>query len=266
MPIKSKKKDKSGKTQKKNHNIIKIIFVPVGILCSLFFLLYLIFGGSSTLEQKNTPGHVQGQQGEGTPAGERQFSEGQGVALSKAKLQLESVENKDIVRVSIEKSTGTGGESVTHAYDWSINGQHVGSGSDSISGFKRGDKIAVKITPYDGKKPGQSRTLNVDIQNSTPKVSESKEPKYDGKTFTAQINASDPDGDTLSYELLSGPEGMTIDKNSGMVNWSLKENNTGDYPINVKITDGRGGETTYRLTATIPKEPPQPATIPKKVP
>ena len=176
------------------------------------------------------------------------------------------MDNKDIVRVLIEKSTGTSGESITHTYEWSINGQPAGSGSDSISGFKRGDKVAVKITPFDGEKPGKARTLTLDVQNTTPKVSESKEPKYDGKTFTAQVNASDPDGDTLSYELLSGPEGMTIDNKSGMVNWPLKEDKSGDYPVKVKITDGHGGEITYQLTATIPKEPPPPATIPKKSP
>ena len=184
----------------------------------------------------------------------------------KAKLQLESIDNKDIVKVIVEKTAGENNKEIIYKYEWSINGQPAGNGSDSFSGFKRGDKVAVKITPFDGEKPGESRTLVLDVQNTTPKVSESKEPKYDGKTFTAQISASDPDGDTLSYELLNGPEGMTIDNKSGMVNWPLKENNGGDYPVKVKITDGHGGETTYELTATIPKEPPPPATIPKKSP
>ncbi|MBA4390026.1 MAG: hypothetical protein C0399_03715, partial [Syntrophus sp. (in: bacteria)] len=139
-------------------------------------------------------------------------------------------------------------------------------GSDSISGFKRGDKIAVKITPFDGEKRGKPRTLTVDVQNTTPKVSESKEPKYDGKMFTVQINASDPDGDPLSYELLSGPQGMTIDNKSGMVNWSVKDNDAGDHTVKVKISDGHRGEVMYQLTATIPKDIPQPATVPKKTP
>jgi hypothetical protein len=187
-------------------------------------------------------------------------------AVAKAKLKMEAVDNKDIVKVIVEKIDGANNKEINYTYEWSINGLPVGSGSDSVSGFKRGDKVVVKITPFDGEKPGSSRTLILDVQNATPKVSESKEPKYDGKTFTAQVNASDPDGDTLSYELLSGPEGMTIDKKSGVVNWTLKENKDGDYPVKVKITDGHGGEITYQLTATIPKEPPPPATIPKKSP
>ena len=192
--------------------------------------------------------------------------EGFQAAVAKAKLQLASVDNKDTVKVIVEKTTGADNREITYMYEWSINGQPAGSGSDSVSGFKRGDKIAVKITPFDGEKRGKPRTLTLDVQNTTPKVSESKEPKYDGKIFTAQINASDPDGDELSYELLSGPQGMTIDNKRGTLNWPVKDNNGGDYPINVKITDGHGGEVIYQLTATIPKDIPQPATIPKKSP
>ena len=265
MPIKSQKKNKGRKVQKKR-NTGKIILISAAALCILIVLSYLMFSRSSTSEQKAISGSVQDQQNVSGPAGESLSLEDRLSMLNKAKLQLESVDNKDIVRVLIEKSTGTSGENISHKYEWSINGQPAGNGSDSVSGFKRGDKVAVKITPFDGEKPGRSRTLTVEVQNSTPKVSESKEPKYDGKTFAAQVNASDPDGDTLSYELLSGPEGMTIDRNSGMVNWPVKENTVGDYPVKVKITDGHGGEITYQLTATIPKETPPPATPPAPQP
>ncbi len=95
----------------------------------------------------------------------------------------------------MKRPQGEDNREIIYKYEWSINGQPAGGGSDSMSGFKRGDKIAVKITPFDGEKPGKPRTLTLDVQNTTPKVSESKEPKYDGKIFTAQINASDPDGD-----------------------------------------------------------------------
>jgi hypothetical protein len=186
--------------------------------------------------------------------------------VAKAKLQLQSVDNKDTVKVIVEKTAGAGNREIMYTYEWSINGQPAGSGSDSISGFKRGDKIAVKITPFDGEKPGKPQTLTLDVQNTTPKVSESKEPKYDGKMFTVQINASDPDGDELSYELLSGPQGMTIDNKRGILNWPVKDNNGGDYPIKVKIADGHGGEVIYQLTATIPKDIPQTATLTKKTP
>ncbi len=156
----------------------------------------------------------------------------------------------------VRKTTGESDKEIVYRYEWTINGKPAGNGSDSLSGFKRGDNVAVTITPFDGEVAGKPRNLIVDIQNTTPKVHKSKEPKYDGKIFTMQINASDPDGDALSYELLNGPKSMTIDKKSGTVSWPVQENNGGEYPVTVKITDGHGGEITYQLTATIPKASP----------
>jgi hypothetical protein len=186
-------------------------------------------------------------------------------ALNKAMLRLEFRDNKDFVKIVIDKVVGKGKE-IIYRYEWTINGQSAGNGGDSVSGFKRGDKVAVRITLYDGDKLWLSRNVTMEISNTVPAVIENKESSFDGKMFTTQIKAKDPDGDTLSYELLSGPEGMTIDNKSGIVNWSMKENNGGDYPVKVKISDGHGGETTYQLTATIPKESPPPVTVPKKSP
>ena len=248
-------------------NKVTMIFVCAMVFLIAVVVLYFVFpepaaevmtdGSSRKAENSNSADK---------PIGTHVIEDSQ-TAVAKAKLQLESNDNKDIIKVIIEKDTVENRKEIIYQYEWTINGQLAGNGSDSLSGgFKRGDKIAVKITPFDGEKPGESRRLVLDVQNTIPKVSESKEPKYDGKTFTAQISASDPDGDTLSYEILNGPEGMTIDRKSGLVNWPLKDNNAGDHPVKVKISDGHGGETTYEMTVTIPKESPSPATIPKKTP
>lgn len=240
-------------------------------VCAIVFLvtivvLYFVFREPSEIITHDVSQKVEKPDSVGEPIGQNAIEDFQ-TAVVKAKLQLESIDNKDIIRVIVEKTTVENNKEIIYKYEWSKNGQPAGSGSDSLSGgFKRGDKIAVKITPFDGDKPGGSRILTVDVQNTTPKVSAGREAQYDGKTFTAQIDASDPDGDTLSYELLNGPEGMTIDKKSGMVSWPLKVNNSGDYPVKVKIADGRGGETIYELIARIPKEPPPPTAVPKKTP
>ncbi len=245
----------------------KILILAVAIVTIFIIVLitgYIFFKGPSDLTTDNSkkgeePFYADGQV---IPVPDRGFQ----AAVEKAKLQLESVDNRDMMKVIVEKTTDANNKEIMYTYEWSITGQPAGNGSDSISGFKRGDKVSVKITPFDEEKTGQPRTLVLDVQNTTPKVSPVKEPKYDGKIFTAQINASDPDGDTLAYELLSGPEGMVIDKKSGTIHWIIKEDKEGDYPVKTKISDGHGGETTYELTATIPKELPAPETPPKKTP
>jgi hypothetical protein len=179
------------------------------------------------------------------------------IAITKAIFSPEYINGKDILKVVAEAKGPVGMEEEVHMkYEWKINGQDAGSGSDNVTGFKRGDKVSVRVTPYTENLTGHPVMLNLQIANTTPGVFGGKELTNDGKMFSYQINAQDPDGDALSYELLSGPEGMTIDKKSGVVNWPLKENNSGNNPVKVKITDGQGGEITYQLTATIPKKTP----------
>jgi hypothetical protein len=265
MPIKKQGTRTNRGVRKKTTNNKTILSICAAVFLVVIIVLYFVFRGPSEIITNGPSKKTEKPESEDrlvVPVATEDFQ----AAVSKAKIKLESVDNNDIVKVIVEKTVRADNKEIIYMYEWSINGQPAGSGNDSVSGFKRGDKVVVKITPFEGKKPGSPRTLTVDVQNTTPKVSESKEPKYDGKTFTAQINASDPDGDVLSYELLSGPEGMIIDKNSGMVNWPLKGNNSGDYPVKVKISDGHGGEIIYQLTATIPKESPPPVTVPKKSP
>jgi hypothetical protein len=188
------------------------------------------------------------------------------IKITKAVFNPEYINGKDMLKVVAEAKGPTGSEEIRMRYEWKINSQNAGNGGDNISGFKRGDKISVTITPYTENQTGHPVTLNLQIANTTPGVFGGKELTNDGKTFSYQINAQDPDGDALSYELLSGPEGMTIDKKSGLLNWPLRENNGGEHPVKVKIIDGQGGEITYQLTATIPKQSPSKATIPKESP
>lgn len=265
MPTKEQIKKNSRNTKKKNRNKIAITVAVIVAIFILVLVVYLSRHRSPDIKSSDIASREESVN-ESSDASTPKV-DGPSKALISTRLQLKAVDNKDVLKVLTDKVTGKSGTDITYKFDWKINGQVTGDGSDSISGFKRGDKVTVQITPFDGEVvAGQSRTLSMEIANTTPKIVEQKESPFDGKTFTMQVKATDPDGDTLSYELLNGPEGMTIDKKSGVVNWPLKENSGGDYPIKVKITDGHGGETTYQLTATIPKKSPLTATIPQKSP
>jgi hypothetical protein len=265
MPIKKQDTRTNRGIRKKTASNKTVFSICAAVLLVVIIVLYIVFRGSSEIITNGSLKKTEKPESADSPVVPIAAEDFQ-AAVSRAKIELESADNNDIVKVIVEKTARADNKEIIYTYEWSINGQPAGSGNDSVSGFKRGDKVAVKITPFEGERPGSPRILTMDIQNTTPRVSETKEQKYEGKTFIMQINATDPDGDALSYELLSGPEGMTIDKKSGMINWPLKENNNGDYPVKVKISDGHGGVTTYQLTATIPKESPPPVTVPKKSP
>jgi hypothetical protein len=81
-----------------------------------------------------------------------------------------------------------------------------------------------------------------------------------GKVYTHVAAASDLDGDKLSFSILSGPAGMTVDSVSGTVTWQPNTSHLGNHSIILRVEDGHGGtaQQTYTLavTNTPPNRPP----------
>jgi len=57
--------------------------------------------------------------------------------------------------------------------------------------------------------------------------------------YLYQIEASDPNGDTLTYSFIIKPEGMSIDSESGLISWIPANNQVGIHQIIVEISDGK---------------------------
>ncbi|MDI9560014.1 MAG: hypothetical protein QM235_02355, partial [Pseudomonadota bacterium] len=55
-------------------------------------------------------------------------------------------------------------------------------------------------------------------------------------------------GDTLSYSLVEGPPGVTVDQKSGLITWSNVPEDQQKMDIKVKINDGHNGEIIYQST------------------
>jgi hypothetical protein len=258
---------------KKEYSISLITY----LLCSTFLLFFYscshssdnsgrthitrsaeLDGGGSTASSR--PG---GKEGQGQNAGynttdkkEQGASENHPPAVDKAKLQIESVNNKDIVRV-VAGGTDKDGDEVILGYEWFRNGEPAGEG-DTINEFKRGDKLSVRITPFDDKDYGSPKTLSMAIDNCPPKINDYKETKFDGNTYMGQIKASDPDDDPLTYSLKSAPHGMTIDPSTGSVKWNVPADFNGKVSFTVSVSDGHGGEATQDLSFGISPQQKKP--------
>ncbi len=79
---------------------------------------------------------------------------------------------------------------------------------------------------------------------SVPKVS-----AFEGEDYRYQLAALDPDGDLLTYRIVSGPEDMLI-SGSGLVEWQPTTTNIGTYPVSLMVTDpfGRSSLQTWLLS------------------
>lgn len=73
-----------------------------------------------------------------------------------------------------------------------------------------------------------------------------------GVEYLWQVPATDADGDSLNYELMAGPTGLTVDAR-GLLRWTptAAQVTSGDnlHTIVVRVSDGRGGqdEKTWRM-------------------
>jgi hypothetical protein len=82
-------------------------------------------------------------------------------------------------------------------------------------------------------------------------------PPVDGNVKTAyayQATAGDPDGNTLSFSVVSGPQGLTIDPASGLVAWSPTANQLGANAVTLQVSDGRGGTANQSYVINVQQQ------------
>ena len=62
----------------------------------------------------------------------------------------------------------------------------------------------------------------------------------EGQEFSLQLQASDPDGDSLTYNIepVSFPWGVSFNKNSGEFTWTPSYTQSGEYSFRFSVTDG----------------------------
>ncbi len=78
-----------------------------------------------------------------------------------------------------------------------------------------------------------------------------------GALYTYDVNAVDPDlTDTLTYSLITKPDDMTIDPETGLIQWKPIE--LGENEVVVKVTDSNDVPTADSQSFTITVNPPPP--------
>ncbi|TAL26250.1 MAG: hypothetical protein EPN94_03555 [Nitrospirae bacterium] len=173
--------------------------------------------------------------------------------MTKIKIMPEIFKSGDTLYIEAA-TTDADGDEVTIQYEWTKNKEAAGKDRQIGVPIKRGDKIDIKITPYDGKAYGGSVILHREIRNLPPMIIVDKNSRFDGNIFTYQVNASDADNDALAYSLKSAPQGMTIDKTSGLLRWDVPEDFKGKASFTVVVSDGHGGEASQAFVFEVIQE------------
>ena len=60
-------------------------------------------------------------------------------------------------------------------------------------------------------------------------------------SYLYDANAADPDNDTLFYALMQNPPGMSINQQTGLINWTPNQSHIGQQGISIRVSDGLVG-------------------------
>ena len=69
----------------------------------------------------------------------------------------------------------------------------------------------------------------------------------ENSAYAYDVDATDADGDTLTYSLTTSPTGMGINATSGLISWTPDAADVGTHAVTVTVTDGQGGSAVQSL-------------------
>ncbi len=141
------------------------------------------------------------------------------------------------------------GDKVQIGYEWYLNGELVqDGGTASYKGeFSRGDTIRVRFVPDDEEAYGAPVYREITIKNSPPVVKNLLSGSViEGDMYYASVDASDPDGDELSYSLEGAPVNMSIDEHTGKISWEIPGREE-RHEVVVRVVDSKGAESILTI-------------------
>jgi len=140
------------------------------------------------------------------------------------------------------------------SYNWSASGGEI-TGEGATVTWTAPDSVGfydVAVTVTDGRGAEATTTRTIEVRTNKPPIIAglTADAIWTLPSGSLQVacNASDPDGDGLSYEWTAS--GGNITGTGATVNWTAPET-VGMYDVTVVVTDGYGGSDTRTLPISV---------------
>jgi len=160
----------------------------------------------------------------------------------------------DHLKVHI-RSVDIDGDAIYYTYQWEKNGVVLTEEKAEVlerGRFKKGDLIAVTVTPDDGEGKGiLKKSEGITILNSPPIIVSSPPTSVEGENYIYQLEANDLDNDPISFALKSAPKGMEINKETGLIRWVVQRRDSGTHPIEIEASDQEGAKSYQRFVLNV---------------
>jgi len=151
------------------------------------------------------------------------------------------------------------GDALTYSLNQSPSGMTINTASGLVEWTPTDSQVgthdvAVQVTDEHGLGVIQSYQLQVISENNgAPSISSAPMTSVKvGNTYSYTVEAQDPDGDTLTYQLAQAPAGMVIDASKGDITWDTTGAGLGSYAVSIRVEDpwGAWAAQSYTLTVT----------------
>lgn len=144
------------------------------------------------------------------------------------------------------------GDTVTFTYQWLKNGSPIGGQTGASLNLATpgngdpGDTISVRVTAHDASaasEPVDSAEVTVTGGANTAPTLAAVATQFDAvnDVVSLDVNADDPDGDTLTFSAEGLPTGLSINASSGLVSGTVTEQ--GVFDVTFGVTDGTEQDT-----------------------
>jgi predicted small lipoprotein YifL len=142
------------------------------------------------------------------------------------------------------------GDPLTIRHRWFVDDKPVAGEGDALNlkGVRKGSWVHVSATPNDGFADGAWRYSHRHQVVNGPPVLKNQPPATvpPSRLFSYTIAAEDPDGDPLTYELVKGPEGMSLA--GATITWKITDGQIGvPAGIVIRISDDDGASTVMTM-------------------
>lgn len=119
--------------------------------------------------------------------------------------------------------------------------------------------VTIVVEDEHGAIGSQSYTVHVSSgpPNRAPRITSTPplQAAFD-TTYDYQATAMDPDGDQVTYALGRGPDGMTIDPETGQIAWTPTDSQGGSHVVTILAGDGIGQATQSFVVTAAENRPP----------
>lgn len=170
-------------------------------------------------------------------------NEGETVQLN---LTASDLDREDTVRFAmVNAPQGAVLDANTGAFSWTTNYNSAGTYSVTFYAYD-GDSILQRGNDY------QTITITVNNVSQPPVLDTIGNKTIDElQLLSIILNATDPDGNPLTYSAGNLPHGAKFNSATRTFTWTPNYDQAGTYPVTFTVNDGTGGSDSETITITV---------------